>query len=189
MVSVVVFLTCNKLQSMMVDYAVTEFVCFDDYLDASPLVKTMRGTGFTVFILHIAQCMAFHKSKWLNTTLVAEFKLKSFYSKLRFKVIKDFAQSPIMEVARPRFHFEGSDSNVNKKKTIGMPCYHMMPGSVTLFFDNHIDKGDQSDLYHHLANDKPPKEWFLAKFIQAQVRQRIAATKVLLVRVVTERRK
>ena len=42
MISVVMFFYSNTLKSMLVDYAVTEMGCFDDYLDAAPRAKTMR---------------------------------------------------------------------------------------------------------------------------------------------------
>ena len=61
MISVVVFFYSNILKSMLVDYAVTEISCFDDYLDAAPWAKTIRGNGIITFILHFAQCITFHQ--------------------------------------------------------------------------------------------------------------------------------
>ena len=55
MISVAVFSYSNKIQIMLVDYAVTDMGCFDDYLDAAPRAKTMRGNGITTFILHLPQ--------------------------------------------------------------------------------------------------------------------------------------
>ena len=40
---------------MLVDYAVTDMGCFDDYSDAAPRARTMRGNGITTFILHVSQ--------------------------------------------------------------------------------------------------------------------------------------
>ena len=59
MISVVVFFYSNTLQSVLVDYAVTEIGCFDDYYDAAPRAKTMRGNSITTFLLHVAQCITF----------------------------------------------------------------------------------------------------------------------------------
>ena len=59
MVSVVVFSYWNTLQGMLVDYAVTEMGGFDDYLDAAPRAKTMRGNGITNFIFHVYQYTTF----------------------------------------------------------------------------------------------------------------------------------
>ena len=47
----------KKTQSMLVDYAVTEMGCFDDYLDAAPRAKKMRGKGISSFILNVSQCI------------------------------------------------------------------------------------------------------------------------------------
>ena len=54
MISVVVFFYSNTLESVLVDYAVTEMGCFGDYSDAAPRAKTMRGNGITTFLLHVA---------------------------------------------------------------------------------------------------------------------------------------
>ena len=61
--SVIVFTYLNTLQSMLVDYSVTEMVCFDDYLDAAPRAKTMRGNGITTFILHLPQHINFKQKQ------------------------------------------------------------------------------------------------------------------------------
>ena len=42
---------------MLVDYAVTEMGCFDDYSDDEPHAKKMRGNGITNFLFHVAQCI------------------------------------------------------------------------------------------------------------------------------------
>ena len=47
----------NTLENMLADYAVTEIGCFDDYLDAAPNAKTIRGNDITTFLLHVAQCI------------------------------------------------------------------------------------------------------------------------------------
>ena len=54
MISVVVFFYPNTLKIMFVDYAVTEMGCFDDYSDAAPHAKTMRGDVITTFLLHVS---------------------------------------------------------------------------------------------------------------------------------------
>ena len=54
---------------MLVDYAVTEMGCFDNYSDAAPHAKTMRGNGITTFILHVAQCITFNN--FFTETLIA----------------------------------------------------------------------------------------------------------------------
>ena len=84
--------------------------CFDDYSDAAPRAKTMRGNGITTFLLHVAQCITFHQNNIVTATLIANSLLKSFYSMLVFKVIKDFATSPHFEVARKRSNYESGKS-------------------------------------------------------------------------------
>ena len=106
MIPVVVVFYSNTLKSMLVYYAVTEMGCFDDYLDADPRAKTMRGNGITNFLLHIAQCINFRQTNIVTETLIVEASLKSFYSGLGFKVIKDFATSPHFEEARNLFNYE-----------------------------------------------------------------------------------
>ena len=104
MISVVLFFYSNALKIMLVDYSVTEMGCFDDYLDAAPRAKTTRGNGINKFLLHVAQCINFRERHIVTATLIAEAKLKSFYSRLGFKVIKDFATSPHFKEARKRFN-------------------------------------------------------------------------------------
>ena len=69
MISVVVFSYSNTLQSMLVDYAVTEMVWFDDCSDAAPCSKTMMVNVITTFLLHIDQCITFNKIKLLQQHL------------------------------------------------------------------------------------------------------------------------
>ena len=94
MISIVVFFYKNTLKSMLVDCAVTEMGCFDDYSDAAPRAKNMRGNGINTFLLHISKCIPFNIKKFVTETLIADALLKSLYSRLDFKVIKYFATSP-----------------------------------------------------------------------------------------------
>ena len=101
---------------MLVDYASTEMDCFDDYSDASPRAKTMRGNGITTFILHVSQCITFRQTKFVTATLIAKAQLESINSSLGFKVIKDFATSSNLEEARKRFNYESGKSKALQKK-------------------------------------------------------------------------
>ena len=74
MISVVVFFYSHTLKSMLVDYAVTEMSCFNDYSDAAPRAKTMRGNGITTFLLHVAQCITFHKTIFLQQHLLTSHR-------------------------------------------------------------------------------------------------------------------
>ena len=57
---------------MLVDYAVTVMGSFDDYPDAAPSAKTMRGNGITKFLLHFAQRSTFRKTNPVTATLIAK---------------------------------------------------------------------------------------------------------------------
>ena len=62
--------------SMLVDYAVTEMGSLDDYSDAAPQVKCMRGNGITIFLLHVAQCIIFNETNRVKGTLISKALLK-----------------------------------------------------------------------------------------------------------------
>ena len=74
------------------------------YLDAAPQGKSMRGNGITTFLLHVTQCIISNQTNCVKTTLIFDVSLKSFYSRLGFKVIKYFADSTNFEEARKQFH-------------------------------------------------------------------------------------
>ena len=85
---------------MLVEYAATEMGFLEDYLDADPNHKIIRGDVITTFLLHVDQCIIFNKKNRVKTTLIANALLKSFYSRLVFKVIKYFMTYPNLEKAR-----------------------------------------------------------------------------------------
>ena len=59
---------------MLVDYAVTDMGCFDDYSDADPLAKNMRGNSITIFLLHVTQCITFHQIFFLQQHLLTRHR-------------------------------------------------------------------------------------------------------------------
>ena len=59
MISVVVFSYSQTLKIMLVEYAATEMDFLDDYSDADPNQKIIRGNGITTFLFHVAQCIMF----------------------------------------------------------------------------------------------------------------------------------
>ena len=91
----------------------------DDYSDADPNHKSIRGNGMNTFILHIAQCIISNQTNRVKIILIADASLKSFYSRLGFKFIKDFATSTNFVEDRRRFHYETVKSKADQKKTIG----------------------------------------------------------------------
>ena len=96
----------ETLKIMLVEYAAIEMGFLDDYSDADPNHKSIRGDGITTFLLHVAQCIAFNQPNRVKKILIANALLKSFYSRLDFTVIKDFATSTNFEEASSRFHYE-----------------------------------------------------------------------------------
>ena len=85
---------------MLVDYAVTETGCFDDYLDARSRAKTMRRNGINIFLLQVAQCITFNQTKFGTKTLLEEARLKSLYSRLGFllKTLRHFLISKVLAI-------------------------------------------------------------------------------------------
>ena len=78
----------------------------DDYSDADPNHKIIRGNGITKFLFHVAQCIIFNLTNQVKTIIIANVSLKTFYSRLGFSVIKYFATSTTFEAARRRFHYD-----------------------------------------------------------------------------------
>ena len=74
---------------MLVDYAVTEIVGFDDYSGTAPRAKTMGGNVITTDFLHFSQCITFRQTNIVTTTLISKALLKSFYSRLGCKIFKN----------------------------------------------------------------------------------------------------
>ena len=172
MISVVVFFYSNTLKSMLVDYAVTEMGCFDDYLDAAPRAKTMRGNGITIFLLQVALCITFNQTKFVTAKLIAKARLKSLYSRLGFKVIKDFATSNNFEKARKQFHYESGKSKAFQKKTICFQCYLTIPRGVTILHENRIDFNKNRDVFKYLNEVLLSYDWFPYEYIDAEVNKK-----------------
>ena len=95
---------------MLVEYTATEMGFLHDFSDADTNHKSIRGNGITTFLLHVAQCIIFNQTNRVKTIIISDASLKSFYSRLGFKVIKDFATSTNFEEARSRFHYETGKS-------------------------------------------------------------------------------
>ena len=99
---------------MLVEYAATEMGFFDDYSDADTNHKIIRGNGITIFLLHVAQCIIFNQTSRVKTILIYDSSLKSFYSRLGFKVIKDISTSTNFEEARSQFYYETEKSKLSR---------------------------------------------------------------------------
>ena len=140
MISVVVFSTSFELQSMLVDYAGTEAGILDNYSDAAPDNKSIRGLGSATLLLHIAQCFAFLQTQHVTAILIAENTLHSFYTQLGFKKIKDFKSLPKFKDARQCFHYA---NHTDEDKIVAYKCLQTIPRRVTKLYDaRYIGKRD-----------------------------------------------
>ena len=79
--------------------------------------------------------------------------LKSFYSRLGFKVIKDLKTSPNFEEACTQFHYESGKSKADQKKTIGLQCVQTIPRRVIFLHDNRINLNMYKNLFRNLYVD------------------------------------
>ena len=87
----------------------------DDYSDADPNHKSIRGNGITTYLFHVDQCIVFCLTNSVKTILIANASLNTFYSRLGFTVIKDFVTSTNFEAARSRFHYETGKYKADQK--------------------------------------------------------------------------
>ena len=139
MISIVVFSYSETLQIMLVEYAATEMGFFDDYSDADPNHKSIRGNGISTFIFHVSQCILFCLTNYVKTIPIANASLKSFYSRLGFTVIKYVVTSTIFEADRSRFHYEKVKYKAEQKQNIGLQCLYTIPQRVRFIHDDRIN--------------------------------------------------
>ena len=149
----------------------------DDYSDAAPQGKIMRGNSITTFLLHVSQFIIFNQTNRVKTTLIAKAQLKSFYSRLGFKVIKDFATSTNFEEARSQFHYETGKSKAYQKKTIGLQCLHTIPRCVTFIHDDRINLNMHKNVFRNFYVDPTSETWFPNKYIEAQIKKKLDKTR------------
>ena len=136
----------------------------------------MRGNGITTFILRISQCIIFRQTNIFTATLIAEESLKSFYSRLGFKVIKDFATYPHFGEACKQFNYKSGKSKALQKKTIGLKCHQTFPRRVTNIHDNRIDINENINIFKDL-NEVPPSEyWFPYEYTYSKVKKKLDKT-------------
>ena len=105
-------------------------MCFlDDYSDADPNNKSIRGKGITTYIFHVAQCILLYLTNYVKKILISNASLKKFYSRLGFTVIKDFVTSTTFKADRSLFHYKNGKSKAEQKQTIGLQCLCTIPRS------------------------------------------------------------
>ena len=143
----------------------------DHYREADPNHKSIRGNGITTFLLHVAQCIIFNQTNIVKTILFANASLKSFYSRLGFTVINDFATSTNFEEARRRFNYETVKSKSDQEKTIGLQCLHTIPQRVTFIHDDRINFNIHKNVFRDLDGISTSETWFPNKYIEAEIKK------------------
>ena len=103
--------------------------------------------------MHVAQCIIFNQTNCVKTIIIAYASLNSFYSRLGFKVLKDFVTSNNSEEARSQFHYEKGKYKAGKKKTIGLQCLHTIQRRVTFIHDDRINFNIHKNVFRDLEVD------------------------------------
>ena len=122
----------------------------DDYSDADPNHKSIRGNGITTFLFHVAQCIIFNLTTQVKIILISNVSLKTFYSRLGFSVIKDFATSATFEAARRKFHYDTGKPKEDEIKTIVLQCLYTIPRRVKFLHDDRINFNTQKNMFRDL---------------------------------------
>ena len=68
----------ETLGNMLVQYAAIEMGFLDDYSDADPNHKSIRGNGITTFILHVAQCIISNQTNHVKKYLLSMHRCSHF---------------------------------------------------------------------------------------------------------------
>ena len=99
--------------------------------------------------------------------------MKSFYSRLGFKVIKDFATSPHFEEAWKQFNYESGKYKALQKRTIGLQCHQTFPWSVSIPHDNRIDCNENINVFEDLNEVPKSDNWFPYEYIDAEFNKKL----------------
>ena len=153
---------------------------FDDYPDAAPRAKRMRGGVITTFLLHVYQCITINQNKIVTATLISKVSLKPLYSSLVLKVIKYSTTSPNFEKACKIFHYESGKSKALQKQTIGLKFYLTIQQCVTILHYNRINFNENIDVFKDLNEFPPSDDWFPYEHIDYKVNKKLDKTEVQL---------
>ena len=108
----------------------------------------------------------------VKTVLIASAPLKSFYSRLGFTVIKDFATSTNFEVARSRFHYEKGKSKAEKKQNIGLQCLYTISRRVRFLHGDRINFNIHKNLFRDLDGNSTSETLFSNKYIEDEIKKK-----------------
>ena len=103
--------------------------------------------------------------------------MKTFYSRLGFSVIKDFATSTNFEAARSQFHYEKGKSKEYEIKTIGLHWLYTIPRRVTFLHDDLINFNAQKNVFRDLDGISTSKTWFPKKYIDDEIKKKVDKNK------------
>ena len=134
------------------------------------MCQNNEGKWYYYLYFHVAQCITFYRTITFTATLIAKVFLKSFYSRLGFKVIKYFVTSPNFEVARKQVHCESGKSKALQKNKISLQGYLTIPRRVTFIYDNRIDSNENKDVFKDLNEFSPSYNWFPYEYIDSEVK-------------------
>ena len=127
--------------------------------------------------MHVAQCIIFNQTNRVKTILISDASLKSFYSRLGFKIIKDFATSTNFEEARSQFNYETGKYKTEQKETIGLQCLHTILRRVTFLHDDQMNINTQKNVFKNLDGISTSETWFLNKYIEYEIKKKVDKTR------------
>ena len=139
--------------------------------------KSIRGNGITTFLFHVAQCIILNLTNRVKTIIIADASLKSFYSRLGFTVIKDFATSATFEAARSRFHYKKGTYKSEQKQTIGLQCLYAIPLRVAFLHDYLINFNMHKNVFRDLYVNSTSETWFPNKYIEDEIKKKVDITR------------
>ena len=113
----------------------------------------------------------------VQTILIANASLKSFYSRLGFTVIKDFATSTKFEEARSRFHYEKGKSKAEQNQAIGLKCLYTIPWRVRFLHDDRINFNIHKNVLRDLDGISSSETWFPNKYIEDEIKKKVDKTR------------
>ena len=115
---------------MLVGYAATEMGSLDEYLDAAPKGKSIRGNGITTYLLHVAQCINFHNS--LQQQLLPRYCWSHFIQGLVSRLLKISQILLILKRLASDFIMGQEDLKQIRKKLLAYNVYK--PSNDVLHF-------------------------------------------------------
>ena len=125
----------------------------DYYSSAYPNHKSIRGNGITTFLLHVAQCIIFNLTNHVKTIIIANVSLKTFYSRLGFKVFLKILWLLIILNRLAANLIMRKENLKHIRKNIGLQCLHTIQQRVTFIHDDRINFNINKNVFIDLDVD------------------------------------